>query len=158
MKNNELNPIILSSLYNDELYSLEKKPLLQNCASFGKNHKSCVILVNEPQHTILSQQDITFLENILKAIQYNLNDVIIINISNKAISLSEIQKEYSIKQLILFNILPFEIEIKHKNIRQYEIIEHEKMFLLAVDSLQVITQNINKKKALWVSLQRMFKQ
>ena len=47
MKNNELNPIILSSLYDDELYSLDQKSALKKCVTFGKHQKSCIILVKE---------------------------------------------------------------------------------------------------------------
>lgn len=158
MKNNELSPIILSSLYEDELYSLEKSSSLRKCASLGKNKKHCVILIKETQHIILSKPDLTFLENILKAIQYTLEDVLIINVNNENLTIKEIQKEHIPEKIILFNILPFEIGIQDKNVHKYEVMELENFNILTADSLQVITQDIDKKKALWISLQRMFKQ
>ncbi len=156
MKNNDLNPTILSYLYDNDLYALDKNNVLKKCTIFGQNHKSCIILVKNLLYPILSKQDLTFLENILKAIQYTLEDVVIINIKDQKITLENIQEEYAVEKLILFDILAFEIGIQNKNIRQYEVFELEKIHVLTANSLQEITQNIDKKKALWIALQRMF--
>lgn len=142
------------SLYsNEDIYFI---PSAQDYKPLGKNIKKCVILVNDSSNTFIDQTSLTFLENILKAIQYCLDDITLINFHHHKTSFQKIIEQYAPKQIVLFDVNSFQIGIENEHILHYESIEINNTQLLSAESLSIIQKNVDKKKALWMALQRIF--
>lgn len=144
------------SLYaNEDIYFIPSHSE-KTYIPLGKNFKHCVIIVNDSYNTFIEETNLTFLENILKAIQYSLDDITLINFHHHKTSFQEIKKQYSPKHIVLFDVNAFHLGIENEHILQYESTEIDNIQLISAESLTIIQKNIDKKKALWMALQRIF--
>ncbi len=158
-KNKSLSPFLLHEIFGqEELVLLSKDKKIQKPDHLGNNQKQVLILVEEKKHEFLSSQDLSFLQNILKAIQYEVNDVAIINLENKQYNIEELIEYFEPKQIISFKVPPFNLGIQNKNIPKYTFAEiRDNIPFLHADALAIIQNDTDKKKALWLGIQRMFK-
>lgn len=119
----------------------------------GENLKHCLVLVNADAE-VIGASDEEFLYKILDAVKRQANDVLIANIGTaNDDSISAFLVEHNHTHLLAFglNQLPNEMEAT-----VYEPLNIKgKSYLLAED-LTSISQNQDKKKALWKALQSMF--
>ncbi len=161
----------LPHIYHETVYRLgDNKPLdeadmgtdeegldLQN-ATYGKNLKKIAILVSYPEKEVIDDSDLTFLEKILAAVKLTSEHVVIINLSKLPdnYNYDQIQHDWSPQCLIAFGVTFFDINIKEETFNLYELKEYNSCRFLNGDALKTIAQNQDKKKALWVNLQRMF--
>lgn len=142
------------SLYsNEDIYLIASN---EHYIPLGKGIKKCIILVNDSNNNFIDQTNLTFLENILKAIDYSLDDISLINFHHYKISFQKIKEQYNPKHIILFDVNAFQLGIEDEHILQYESTQIENIQLISAESLTIIQNNIDKKKALWMALQRIF--
>lgn len=153
----KINSIAFSTLFtNENLYFIPSKKEIKQKNTLGNNQKKCLILVNEQEQQVIDENNLTFLQNILKAISYTLDDILLLNIASYPLTFEELINNYSPKQLILFDVSAFQLGIQERQIIQYELHEINNLQLISADSLTEIQKNIDKKKALWINLQRIF--
>lgn len=117
----------------------------------GNSNKSIVVILKNA-----SKEDINFLEKVFKAVGKNLEtDVFVINDSN-LILYKNLIDFVTFEKLLVFGAQPKEIGL-HLNIIPYQLVPFQKRTLLFCHSLEVISEDSNKKKQLWEKLQIMFK-
>src|SRR5687768_13592067 len=88
LNNLRLGTLLLSALYKHSIFEIEERENLQESIikevvpSFrylGNHLKKVTILVNNPEHTFMPDDQLAFLTRMLTACQMNLGDVAIVN-------------------------------------------------------------------------------
>ena len=119
----------------------------------GENLKHCIILLNTEAEIIGASEE-EFLYKILGAVKRQANDVLIANIKDaNQESIDALLAEHNHRHLIAFGLEKLPIEA---NSDLYEISSISGKQYLLTDHLSDISQNQDKKKALWKALQSMF--
>lgn len=150
----EINPIALQFIYDETLFHFNEEIQIssKNKDFLGEN-KSHVSIFS---HKKLDKDEIELLKKILLALKLSFEDIALIE--SKANS-EEYYKILSIvrpKKIILFGLTPFEIGLKEVTLNKYEILEDFKnMDILQGDPFSNYHNDPSKKKALWLSLQRL---
>jgi DNA polymerase III psi subunit len=117
---------------------------------YRPKHK-VVILVQE-----LNPADSELLEKILGAVQLNLQNVEVIEMSkNKGLNLEHIFTQKSVHQLISFGVMMSEVNLMLR-LTPYQILESKGVKFLSGVSLTDLQNDIPKKKLLWTALKGMF--
>jgi DNA polymerase III psi subunit len=119
----------------------------------GGNKKEILILIESSGEGV-NQADLNFLLKILGAVKLQESDVAIINPKDQNFEISK--AAFPIKTILIFGVNPFEVGIKDQNFTSYDIHQWNGKNVLKGDTLSTISQNQDKKKALWVNLQRLF--
>ena len=123
-------------------------------ASIGKNEKKLLIVL---QNEDISEENKSFLEKILSAVKYNLdNDAQRLTIQkNEAIGINEILKKNEANDIVIFGINPKKLGLSFETILYKPSIISKKTFLVC-HSLEQIKKSQDLKKALWIALQGVF--
>ncbi len=133
---NALNEGAIEALFNDTIYLIEE---LGNIT----------VIISQTME-FEGSADYTFLANVLNAVKLNMSKINIININNRSFTPP---KE---GVFLLFGVNAFEAGFKDVATAKYEIVEKDNLKLLEADKLNEISSDVNKKKALWLSLKRVF--
>lgn len=117
------------------------------------NHK--VLLLADEE---LDPSNLLFLEKILNAVNLNIDGVDLLNLHGvKDVDFAELVRGKHINHLITFGV-PFERLHLDILMDRYTPVRFEGITFLMADSLPTIEADINLKKRLWGSLQRVFLQ
>lgn len=148
-----LEPEMLDAAELDRLGSttpVAKYPVL------GENKKGLILLVSLPDQAFSTLPKNEFLNKILGAIKFTPNDVGYVNAAlTKPVNIHDLGKEVNLNSLIVFgkNILDMTSDSK---VSYYKPASIGRTPLLIVEELELIEQDVNKKKQLWAALQPMF--
>jgi hypothetical protein len=163
---NSLNDLHLSNsmvaaLYGHSLVQLEepekssvskKAPAGTSFKFLGNNLKMVTILVNNPGHTFLPEDELALLTKLLAACQMNAGDVAIVNLAGGKISMTEIFIQLQPSKIISFG--------KMENAPMFTIEKMNGADLLAAPELKEMTIETAEarqlKSRLWVELKKMF--
>ncbi len=122
----------------------------------GKNAKHILVIVNEPAHTFLGDDELSFLMNILNACNISMADAALVNISNdESINYEKLSSQF-LPEVILFlgtapQLLGFPVQIPLYQVQQYN-----KQQYLCAPSLQMLSTDKEEKKQLWLCLKKIF--
>ena len=99
----------------------------------------------------------SFLENILKAVNLDLNkDVMLLNITDKHnLSFIRLQTKAQFSKAIFFGTDPKSLGI-NLVLKPYQPVLFDNCHYLLADSLENIQNNVNTKKNLWTCLKEMY--
>jgi DNA polymerase III psi subunit len=149
----ELNPMSIQFLFEDTFFHFNEGQFIsqKNTRFFGEN-KSNICLISK---STFQNDDFDLLSKILSALKMSLDDVALISQKPEEGYL-ELIKELKTKKIILFDINPFEIGFTNIASNTYEIVEFENIQLLQAEKFNEYHINPVKKKALWLSLQKLF--
>ncbi len=126
--------------------------LMKPLPTIGKNLKSCVILVNWTEEPIESEKEL--LLKILSSVKRSEDDVLITSASNASLEQIEaLLAEHGHKHLIDFGTSKFS-PIAHAEV--YTPVQDGMKKYLKTDTLDSISKDVEKKKALWKALQEVF--
>lgn len=149
------NEILNSGFLDMKIFPhTEPEILLQKAIGNIEKGLLVVILDNDARPELLP-----FLEKILKAVQYDLNqDAHLLKITDKTVfslmSLNNLSKD-SIKQAIFFGQTPKQVGLNLKA-QKYQPLSVAGKNILFADDLAVIHDDTELKKSLWMSLKAMF--
>lgn len=119
----------------------------------GDNLKHCIVLVNSDKE-VLEEHLKDFLLKIMGAVKRQSEDILIANCKNATEEQIEaLLANHNHRHLLDFNSQSFGLLA---NSTPYEIKQEKGVFMIKVDSLDQIEQNVDMKKALWKALQEMF--
>ena len=176
----KLNPIVLSEIFTEGIYSIDTKPTtavseptptpivakpvapvvnqVPEIKVLGENTTGVLILTNESAAPFLSTNDFTFLEKIIQATGNNLSDSAIVNTFKKTHTLDQLIEHTKTTKVISVGVNLFELGLHDKAISQYECkeIHNGSIKIISAEKLSAIAGNGDKKKALWMALKRMF--
>lgn len=158
MESSGLDQVVLSSelcerLYKTGIVNLEPpvKKADPSIPMEGGNHKH-VLFVYDAR---LKREDEELLNNLLKACRLELNDVALINFREQEISIEEILNRLEIEKAVLFGIPALSIKLPLEDAEEKLLKLDDRLFLKTAP-LGALHRNVEKKKALWVALKKMF--
>ena len=114
----------------------------------GKNEKNILILVNEPDHAFLGDDELSFLMNVLSACSVSMVDVAVVNSHNdETVKHKKLVHQFSPSVIIFLGtepqLLGFPIQIPVYQVQQYN-----KQQYLCAPSLQKLSIDKEEKKQL----------
>jgi hypothetical protein len=159
--------LVVSSFANDE--NTEKKPKVETQKTIlpddkkdeeinylGKNNKHILILVNEKDHKFLSDNELSFLMNILSACNITMADAALVNSYNNAdIVYEKLIKTFAPSTILFIGTEPQALGFPVL-IPMYQVQAYNKQQYLCAPSLQKLSSNKEEKKQLWVALKKIF--
>lgn len=130
-----------------------KKTVLK---SLGGNQKNIMIVVKDDKVTYLTDEDLEFLTNILKACKLSLDDVAIVNTNNNpGEGYKEYMKYLNSKIVLLFGVDPVSFDLP-VNFPEFQVQSLSSTKFLYSPTLNECRTDKLLKSKLWVSLQRIF--
>lgn len=175
-----LPPFIIADLYKDCLIepglleaedmrpedvrrtSIDDKLIIHEARSLqylGENDKKIVMLVNEPEASIITDSDLTFLVNILGACSLSLNDIALLNTNKQDAVFTMLKEQLDVEKIILFNLEPSSINLPF-SIPHFQIHQYAGCTILTAPALSILNQSAENsrllKSKLWASLKQLF--
>ena len=157
MNKEELDGFIFE-LFTEEIFLIdsEDKPstasskntttvVKETSTSYSTELKPIVLIVSNNDF----QSNKEFLEKVFKAVQLTFADISVV----ESAPISALEKT---NKVIFMGTSPFENSIQNKNFNLYEVSDYNNKLVLQTENASVIQKNTDKKRALWVALQRMF--
>ncbi|MGN7988006.1 hypothetical protein ACTJKC_11740 [Pedobacter sp. 22226] len=138
-----------------EIPPIVAEPLPEKTFKFlGGNKKSVLILVNDQQHDVSTEQGRELLRKIVKAVDLGTPDFAVLNYANyKGTEYVELHRFF--KPVIM---LSFGVEIAELKLNltwQNEIIIHESTKIIFAPNLHHLDSDLTAKKTLWGHLQKI---
>ena len=159
-----LNPLLMEQLFHKSIY-LEKtsstkeshEEIMETEFKYaGKNQKNILIVTAYADVPTISDDDLLFLTQLLKACQLTLADVAILNFEKfDARYFQSIVAYFKSKNILLFGTstadfgFPFEIP-------NYKLQHHNNINVISSNTLMAIKEDKTQKALLWVGLKQMF--
>lgn len=120
----------------------------------GKNQKHILILVNDEQHDVSTEQGRELLRNIVKAIGLTANDFALLNYqSAKGASFSDLIQFFSSKVVFAFGLNATQLGLHEQP--QNVILTQDNTQLIFSSNLDALAADLTGKKTLWGSLKKL---
>ena len=154
--NLELNPTV-----SKEKVTISKVAAIQTetIRFLGENGKGIIIIVNQPEAAFLIEEDLSFLVNILRACQFNLNDIAIINQAKQKTNYEMMKSELNVSTILLFEVDPSAIKLPFL-IPPFQVQNFDERRIMLCPALHKINQATQDgkllKTKLWISLKKVF--
>ena len=160
--NIQLPDFVIQDLFRNSLVDLsdnEKKQSISTTKEltfFGGNKQHILLLVNNPDTSFVSDEQLTFLSGILNACKLTLEDIGLLNIaSHPAISYKKISETFNPRIVMMFGILPDTIQLPFV-MPEFQRQSYNNQVYLAVPTLTELENNKELKRKLWTVLQQIF--
>ena len=122
----------------------------------GSLESKVLVLVSEADHAFADPGDLTFLQDILKAIKLNINDAALVNIKRCTPDQLNYLTAQTYEQIIMFGAIQVEDALFPTDQSNYIIHKREQKAYLRAESLEAIRLDRNKKMSLWNALKELF--
>ncbi|MEM8969312.1 MAG: hypothetical protein AAGE93_23040 [Bacteroidota bacterium] len=149
------NPAFLPFFFQEPIYIANETTEGTAYQPLGNNMWRVLVLVDESDVSHLSQESKQLLEKILQAVQLSLDDICLVNIQ-QAPEPNRVEFELEYSYYITFGMPPEAWQFNSFS-KKYVVDKDDtgKAYLWA-DSLIEIASDVEKKKALWISLKTLF--
>lgn len=152
-----INPTNVPKVYTQapEIPHIVAEPSPEKTFKFlGGNKKSVLILVNDNEHDVSTEQGRELLRKIVKAVDLGTPDFAILNYSNyKGTDFEELHRFFKPAIMLSFGV---EIADLRLNLTwQNEIIVHETTRIIFAPNLHHLDSDLTAKKTLWGHLQKI---
>ena len=125
----------------------------------GQNEKHITVVVNTNKAAVISESDLSFLANILKACGFNLGHIAIVNKHGQDVQFSFIKEQLAAKYVFLFNVDPTSVNLPF-TIPHFQVHNYDDTTILTAPSLSDLNQPTEEgrllKTKLWMSLKKVF--
>jgi len=153
---------IIPELYKDSLVVLDEeqiKPISLQSESIrflGSYTKNILILINDADAIHLNEKDLQFLTDILSACKLTIAEVGILNIHHQQhITFQDIIDQIAPNNIFSFGVTENIIQLPFSN-TSLTIEQHQHIFCINAPSLETLSNDVDKKKALWMCLKKIF--
>ena len=164
----ELTPELIALLYPDSLIMenairaniQQVKPVRESGYPFlGGNRGFICFLVNYPDHEFMPAGQLDFLEKIIRACRFTLEDIAIINTSAHPVEIAELRKQLGPRYLFLWGGVPATIG-KFNGFPDMQISDFDGISILPVLMADAMVrenkEGVELKQKLWVQLKKIF--
>lgn len=135
----------------------EPKPLLQKATTFkflGKNEKQILILVNDKQNEVSSEQGRELLRKLVNAIALTAKDFALVNYANyTTATFDDLHQFFACKMVLAFGVMPNQLGLNEQPFNQF--VEQNGSKLIFTKNLHDLDTDPASKKLLWASLQQI---
>ncbi|MBC7615105.1 MAG: hypothetical protein H7202_03465 [Pedobacter sp.] len=120
----------------------------------GKNQKNILILVNDSQNDVSTEQGRELLRKLVKAINLTANDFALVNYSDyTSEKYNDLLAFFNCKLMIAFGVNAVDLNVPAQPLHQ--LINYEEATLLFAENLHDLDTDQASKKILWTSLQQL---
>lgn len=120
----------------------------------GNYNSTLAIFFKDENENLLNENLKQFLGNILKAVNIDIEEVLLVNVAT-FVNVSKVCHTLEIAKAILFGVSKDEVAMQVQ-IQNYQVLELNKIKYLFAESLEEIESNKVKKIELWNSLKLFF--
>jgi hypothetical protein len=164
-----LTPELIAILYPDSLISEKSGSVVMKEADpvkqadypyLGANRSFICFLVNYPGHPFIPADALNFLEKIMKACKFTLDDIAIINTANQPVEMADLRKQIGPMYLFLWGAAPA-IVGKIDDFPDMQIADFDGIPVMRVLMVNAMTgENAEAqelKQKLWAQLKKLFR-
>jgi hypothetical protein len=165
----ELTPELIATLYPDSLVmesgiraNIQRDTTVKEIRYpfLGGNQGFICFLVNYPDHAFMPAEQLSFLEKIIKACKFTLEDVAIINTSTHPVEIAELRKQLGPRFIFLWGAVPAVLG-KFNDFPDMEISDFDGISVLPVLMADAMIRENKEgpelKQKLWVQLKKIFR-
>jgi hypothetical protein len=125
----------------------------------GKHQRSVCFLVDFPGQEYMPQDQLQFLNRILDACKYSLDDIALVNAARAPVLFADLEKQLKPRILFLWGIRPESIGLDG-NLPEFSISMVENISVIPINKPELMTQNspegLKGKQLLWICLKKLF--
>jgi hypothetical protein len=133
--------------------TIEQRPAVDY---LGGNEKKIIFISKDTESKYLDDIQMNFLQDLLAACLLTMADIALVNFSqNKNLSYQVISEGLGAKKILMFGVTASQLDLPF-NIPHFQIQNFNDQVFLLVPSLKEIQMNVELKKNLWASLQKVF--
>ncbi|MCY7291429.1 MAG: hypothetical protein LH615_04530 [Ferruginibacter sp.] len=156
-KTNPIENLSTTSVKKTELQNEESLKKQDDVIKYlGKNDKHILILVNEPDHAFLGDDELSFLLTILNACSISMHDAALVNShNNETVKYEKLMSQFSPSIILFLGIEPQQLGFPVQ-IPMYQVQQYNKQQYLCAPSLEILSKNKEEKKQLWLCLKKIF--
>ena len=160
-ENIQLSPYLIRELYRNNLIievenqtaiTLQEESLISH---LGKNEKNIVIIVNEKDSVFLHDNDLNLLLRIISPCKLSMADIAVVNINKTPVKIASLISEFRPVKTILFGATPADISLP-MHFPHFQVQHYNNCDYVCSPSLAALAENVDLKKQLWLSLQKLF--
>ncbi|MEP7256999.1 MAG: hypothetical protein ABI687_01390 [Flavitalea sp.] len=166
LKDLVLTDELIASLYGHSLVDLGNSAETLPVAAvgvklnyLGNNEKHIAIIINDPDHAFLPEEQLSFLIKMLGACKLNIGDVAIINQSAASFTFTGLLKQLNPSSILFFGVSPSSIEMPSRE-AFFAIEAFDNGLLLQAPSLAELNSDSEEakpiKSKLWNCLKQVF--
>lgn len=130
-------------------------PPVKEFKYLGQNQKKILILVEDFENEVSTDEGKALLRNLLKAINLTTSDFALVNYAQyKQTSFAELKQFFQCQLLIAFGISAIDLKLETAQILNQIVIQNDVKTILT-KHLPLLDKDATAKKALWLSLQQI---
>jgi hypothetical protein len=124
--------------------------------SLGENKKNILFLVNNSQNKFLADNEMKLLTDLLTACKISMEDIALVNYNqNLELNYQDLFDQFQSKKILIFGITASNLGLPF-NIPFFQIQKFQEQLYMIGPSLSEFINNVELKKELWISLQKIF--
>lgn len=168
-----LSPALVASLYPETLIATEElsgdldlaqKGLTRDSEKtvypfLGKNQPPFCFLVSYPDHEFIPEPQLTFLQKILTACKYSLDDIAIINTGRRQVEINTLIKQFDPRIIFLWGT-GLDVTGINQELPDMAITTWQNISIVPVEKTGMMLKNnpegIALKRDLWICLKKLF--
>lgn len=161
LDNIQLPEFVITNLFSKSLVDLtfndnQTISVGKELLVFGGNKQHIILLVNNPDTTFVTDEQLSFLSGILSACKLTFEDIGLINIAfSSTLSYKTLSERFTPVIVIMFGILPQQIQLPFV-MPEFQRQFYNNQVYLTVPALHNLENNKDLKRRLWVVLQQIF--
>lgn len=145
---------IKTETIQDEPAKKASNKLKINC--LGENKKNILFLVNNSQNKFLADNEMKLLTDLLTACKISMEDIALVNYNqNPEFNYQDLIDQFQSKKILVFGITASNLGLPF-NIPFFQIQKFQEQMYMISPSLSDFINNVEMKKELWISLQKIF--
>jgi len=135
-------------------YAMENPVVTQHYTYMGKNQRNILILVNDAQNPVSTEQGRELLRKLVKAIELTANDFALVNYADyTSANYKSLSSYFSSKVMFVFGVTPVQLGLD--DIPLNSLVKHENTHLIFSSDLHTLDGDQHGKKTLWGSLKQL---
>ncbi len=162
--NIQLPVSLYQSLFKKNLVDLQEKFQPDKCPKketvidfLGGNEKNIAFIVNNQQHTFLNDNELKFLSGLINACNITMGDIAIVNLSrHKEFNYNNLFSPLGSLKVLCFGVSPRDIDLPFA-IPNFQVQVFQDIQYIFCPGLEELQDDVDSKKQLWTSLQKIFK-
>lgn len=173
INNFKLSPELIASLYPESLVDENDPAPIKTAAKpgkpvalpktgypyLGKNLRSVCFLTSYPEGDFLPGEQLVFLQKMLAACKYSLDDIALVNIAGISFDLAELRIQFQPRIIFLWGI-PQESVVLQPGLPDFSVSMVDGISVIPVSSPELMTGNSPQggefKQRLWTCLKKLF--
>ncbi len=143
---------LIANLYPEAL-------LVENDPFWGENRRSISFLVHNPDHDLLPEEQLVFLNKMLSACKLDMKDIVLLNIARLKLSFEELKAQFHPRIIFLWGVRPAYFSLDSA-LPDFNVTVHDGISIIPVLSPELMSiegpAGHELKSRLWICLKKLF--